>query len=182
MHISLSEYRNKVLGCWMGKNIGGTLGAPMEWTRAINNVSFYTQQINGEPIPNDDLDLQLVWLAALEEQGIDITARTLGEYWLTYITPHWAEYGTGKINMRSGLMPPLSGLENNPYKDSCGAFIRSEIWACIAPGRPEVAAKYAYEDAIVDHGDGEGMYAAIFCAVIESAAFVEKDIPTLSCF
>jgi len=21
------EYRNKVLGCWLGKNIGGTLGA-----------------------------------------------------------------------------------------------------------------------------------------------------------
>jgi hypothetical protein len=105
-----------------------------------------------------------IYLAKIK--GIDINARTLGEYWLLYITPHWAEYGNGKINMRSGLVPPLSGIENNPHKDSCGAFIRSEIWACIAPGCPEVAAKYAYEDAIVDHGNGEGMYAEVFCATI----------------
>lgn len=159
----------------MGKNIGGTLGAPMEWKRQVNEVTFYTQELGGDPLPNDDLDLQLVWLVALEEKGIDINARTLGEYWHLYITPHWAEYGIGKANMRSGLVPPLSGTVNNPYKDSCGAFIRSEIWACIAPGCPEVATRYAYEDAIVDHGNGEGMYAEIFCAAIESAAFVEKN-------
>jgi ADP-ribosylglycohydrolase len=176
MVLSLKDYRSKVLGCWMGKKIGGTIGAPFEWKRQVNNVTFYTQELGGNPLPNDDLDLQLLWLVALEEKGIDINARTLGEYWLTYITPHWAEYGIGKINMRSGLMPPLSGIENNPFKHSCGAYIRSEIWACIAPGCPETAARYAYEDAIVDHGDGEGMYAEIFCAALESAAFVVKDI------
>ena len=30
MRLSQEEYRDKVLGCWMGKNIGGTLGAPFE--------------------------------------------------------------------------------------------------------------------------------------------------------
>ncbi|MDO8685904.1 MAG: ADP-ribosylglycohydrolase family protein, partial [Clostridiales bacterium] len=176
MIISLNDYRKKVLGCWMGKNIGGTLGAPMEWKRQVNNVTFYTQELGGNPLPNDDLDLQLVWLVALEEKGIDIDARTLGEYWLLYITPHWAEYGNSKINMRSGLVPPISGIRNNPHKDSCGAFIRSEIWACIAPGCPEVATKYAYEDAIVDHGNGEGLYAEVFCTALESAAFVEDNV------
>ena len=62
-----SEYRNKVLGCWLGKNIGGTLGAPMEWRRQVNQVDFYTQDLVGEPLPNDDLDIQLLWLVALEE-------------------------------------------------------------------------------------------------------------------
>jgi ADP-ribosylglycohydrolase len=179
MIMSLKDYRQKVSGCWMGKNIGGTFGAPFEWKRQINDVTFYTQELGGNPLPNDDLDLQLLWLIALEEKGIDIDARILGEYWLTYITPHWAEYGNAKINMKSGIMPPLSGIENNPFKNSCGAFIRSEIWACIAPGAPAIAAKYAYEDAIVDHGDGEGMYAEIFCAALESAAFVENDINKL---
>jgi len=159
----------------MGKNIGGTLGAPMEWKRQINDVCFYTQDYGGEPLPNDDLDLQLLWLIALEKQGVDINSSILGEYWHSFITPHWAEYGNGRRNMRSGIMPPLSGMLNNPYKDSCGAFIRSEIWACITPGHPEIAAKYAYEDASVDHGNGEGTYAEIFCAVIESAAFAESD-------
>ena len=31
--LALDDYRSKVLGCWMGKNIGGTLGAPFEWRR-----------------------------------------------------------------------------------------------------------------------------------------------------
>ena len=30
MKLKLSAYRDKVMGCWQGKNIGGTLGAPFE--------------------------------------------------------------------------------------------------------------------------------------------------------
>jgi ADP-ribosylglycohydrolase len=172
-------FLNKVSGCWMGKNIGGTLGAPFEWRRQVNNISFYTQDLQGDPLPNDDLDIQLLWLVALEEQGVEIDAHTLGEYWLMYVTPHWAEYGNAKINLRSGLIPPLSGSLNNCYKDSCGAFIRSEIWACITPGCPQRAAQFAYQDAIIDHGNGEGTYAEVFTATLESAAFIEKDIAKL---
>lgn len=179
MNLNDNDYYKKVLGCWMGKNIGGTLGAPFEWRRQINAVSFYAQDLGGEPLPNDDLDIQLLWLVALEEKGIEIDARTLSEYWVLYVTPHWSEYGTAKINMRAGLMPPLSGTLHNDYKDSCGSFIRSEIWACIAPGSPQTAAHYAYQDAILDHGDGEGVYAEVFCAALESAAFVIDDINRL---
>ena len=32
-----------VRGCWLGKNIGGTLGAPFEGQRTLQNVSFYVQ-------------------------------------------------------------------------------------------------------------------------------------------
>jgi ADP-ribosylglycohydrolase len=179
MILNRQEYLNKVSGCWMGKNIGGTLGAPFEWRRQVNTVTFYTQDLQGDPLPNDDLDIQLLWLVALEEQGVELDAHLLGEYWLLYVTPHWAEYGNAKINLRSGLLPPLSGSVNNCYKDSCGAFIRSEIWACITPGCPQRAAHYAYQDAIIDHGNGEGTYAEVFTAALESAAFVEKDITAL---
>lgn len=58
------------------------------------------------------------------------------------------------------------------------AFIRSEIWACLAPGYPEIAVRYAYEDAICDHAD-EGVYGELFCAALQSAAFVEKDMDKL---
>lgn len=170
----MKDYKEKVLGCWMGKNIGGTLGAPFECKRGIFDVTFYTQELGGEPLPNDDLDLQLVWLNAVEKYGRAVNASILGEYWHSYIIPNWGEYGAGKNNMRMGIVPPLSGYVNNIYRDSCGAFIRSEIWACIAPGHPEIAVKYAYEDAIVDHSN-EGVYAEIFSAAVESAAFIESD-------
>ena len=35
------EFRSKVYGCWMGKNIGGTLGMPMEWERCKNDITYY---------------------------------------------------------------------------------------------------------------------------------------------
>lgn len=174
MLLNLETFRDKLAGCWAGKNIGGVLGAPFEAKRQINHNDFYIQDLSMDPPANDDLDLQIVWLAAVERYGRNVNAAILGEYWLSYIIPNWVEYGTGKANLRAGLMPPLSGEVDNTYKDSCGCFIRSEIWACLAPGHPEIAARYAYEDAIVDHA-GEGMYGEIFFAALQSAAFVESD-------
>lgn len=171
-----SDYLNRVRGCWTGKNIGGTIGEPFEWRRRQNHVTFYTQELHGRAAPNDDLDIQLLWLIALEERGVALDAHVLADYWCLYVTPHWSEYGRAKVNFRSGLPPPLAGSFANRYKDSCGAFIRSEIWACVAPGCPDLAAGYALEDAMLDHGDGEGTYGEVFCAAMESAAFVVADL------
>ena len=114
MKINYTVYLDKVRGCWAGKNIGGTLGAPMEGDKNMQNVSFYTQELNGVPAPNDDLDLQLVWLAAVETQGIDqITPRLLGEYWDQCIIAPCSEYSVCKMNIANGFMPPLSGAVNN---------------------------------------------------------------------
>ena len=43
--LNIADYHSKVLGCWLGKNIGGTLGAPFEWKRQVSDVSFYTQDL-----------------------------------------------------------------------------------------------------------------------------------------
>jgi hypothetical protein len=178
--INLAEYRDRVLGCWTGKNIGGTLGGPLEGRREFNDVTFYTQKLNGKPAPNDDLDLQLIWLIAAEEYGLyRLNERILGEFWLTYITGHWNEYGVCKSNMRNGLIPPLSGSCNNDrWKFSNGAWIRSEIWACLFPASPDEAAQLAYCDACCDHA-GEGIYAELFTASIESMAFAIQNIRKL---
>ena len=132
---------------------------------------------SGEPLPNDDLDLQLVWLIAMERRGPEyVNANVLSDYWLEWIAPHWNEYGIGKLNMKRGLIPPLAGDYLNSWKDSNGAWIRTEIWACTAPANPNLAARFAIEDAKVDHGVGEGTTAAAFVAAMQSAAFVFSDI------
>lgn len=172
--LELNELRDKMLGCWTGKNIGGVLGAPFELKRQINTNDYYVQDLTQGPPANDDLDLQIVSLAAAERYGRRLTASVLGEYWLSYVIPNWAEYGMGKANLREGFEPPLSGYLGNPYRNSNGCWIRSEIWACLAPGHPEIAVLYAHEDAAVDHAE-EGLYAEIFTAALESAAFAEDD-------
>ena len=173
------EYQNRVLGCFVGKNIGGTLGMPMEWERSKNDVTYYTHDITGDPLPNDDLDIQILWLLALEEQGLHIDSKILGQYFNEYMIFTHAEYGVAKTNLRAGLQPPVTGTFHNKFKDSCGSYIRSDIWACLFPGNPEKAAEYAFEDALVDHGNGEGVYAEVFMAAMESAAFYERDIRKL---
>ena len=176
--LNAASFRDKVYACWIGKNIGGTMGAPFEGKREYLDVRGFTTA-EGVVLPNDDLDLQLVWLHAVEQLGPRaINAATLGEFWLSYIVPHWNEYGLGKNNMVRGLLPPLSGDYENNWRDSNGAWIRTEVWACMAPGCPDIAAKYSIEDAKVDHGAGEGTYAAAFVAAMQSAAFVIPDLRT----
>lgn len=182
MYIRLNRetYLDKLHACWLGKNIGGTMGAPYEGTRKALDIKGFATP-SGEPLPNDDLDLQLVWLCAMEDvTPINFDANVLADYWMDWIPPHFNEYGTCKTNLRLGLLPPMSGeVDNEKWKTSNGAWIRSEIWASLAPGAPDVAVKYATMDAMVDHGIDEGVCAEIFTASLQSLAYVESDIRTL---
>ena len=181
MKLNYEIYKDKVAACWIGKNIGGTMGGPYEGVRDVLDIKGFKTKPK-EPLPNDDLDLQLIWLHAIETEGPrNITAETLGEYWLSFIAACPNEYGITKSNMMRGMYPSISGgMENNAeWKTSNGAWIRTEIWATLCPGMPDIAVRYAIEDAKVDHGMGEGAYAAMFVAAIESAAFVVDDVRTL---
>lgn len=175
------EFVDKLRGCWLGKNAGGTLGGPLEeaWGHPEPfQVSWYPELREGG-IPNDDLEMQLVWLKALEEVGPELTARELARYWLDHIGYNFDEYGMSKTNLRLGLEPPVSGRYNNWFKDYMGAPIRSEIWACVAPGLPRLAVRYAYQDAICDHAGGEGLFGELFHTALEAAAFVVSDVRSL---
>lgn len=107
MVLKLNEFRDKLAGCWAGKNVGGVLGAPFECKRMVPDVDFYIQDLSMGPPANDDLDLQIVWLAAVERYGRNVNASILGDYWLSYVIPNWVEYGTGKANLKAGIVPQI---------------------------------------------------------------------------
>ncbi len=181
MKLNYETYKDKVRACWIGKNIGGTLGGPYEGVRKKLNVTGFATK-PGEPLPNDDLDLQLIWFHAMKKEGPKhVTAEVLGDYWLSFIPVFFGEYEIARRNMEMGVAPPLSGETDNNYflKHSNGAWIRTEIWACLCPAWPDLAARYSIEDAKMDHGTGEGTYAAMFVAALESAAFVISDVRKL---
>lgn len=180
MNLNRKEYISKVRGCFIGKNIGGTIGGPFEGAREILDIKGFTTK-PGEPLPNDDLDLQLIWLVALEEEGPRyINSEVLSNYWNAYQIMPVNEYGIAKNNINNGFKASIAGdMENNIWKDSNGAWIRTEVWATLCPGAVDNAVSYAIEDAKVDHGFGEGTHAAMFVAALESAAFFESDIEKL---
>lgn len=170
---------DKIHACWMGKNIGGTLGGPYEGR--MERLSLTGLPAIGEngPLPNDDLDLQLLNLHTLEQRGLYVTANDFSEEWAEHIYFPYDEYGYALANIRRNMVSPLSGCYNNPFTDCMGSPIRSELWAALSPGEPDIAAYYAYQDAMVDHAGGEGMYGEVFFAVLESFAFENGDPITL---
>ena len=172
------EYKKKVMGCWLGKAVGGTLGQPYEGCDGPLSLDYYNP-IPTDMIPNDDLDLQVLWAYVLNQMESPVVDRDIfAGAWLNHVDFPWDEYGVAIRNLRNGIRPPLSGSYDNFFIDGLGAAIRSEIWACLAPNDPAKAAAFAYEDACVDHAEN-GIYAEQFLAALESAAFVENDIDKL---
>lgn len=178
LEISREELRSKIKGCWLGKNVGGTLGQPYEMLDGPFDLTFY-DPVPTEMIPNDDLDLQLVWAVVLSKmEEVNVSRHVLAKAWEDHVGFPFDEYAVALKNLALGIRPPVSGSYDNWFKNSMGAIIRSEIWACLAPGKPEIAAQYAYEDACVDH-DEDGLYAEVLMAALQSSAFVESDIRRL---
>ncbi len=176
--MEIENYRKKVMGCWLGKAVGGTLGMPYEGMDGPFDLDFYDPVPTGM-VPNDDLDLQVVWACLLDQQeNPEVNLTLFSEAWKNNIGFPWDEYGACIRNLREGIAPPLSGPYDNWFINGMGAAIRSEIWACLAPGNPALAAAYAYEDACLDHAE-QGLWAEVWLAAMEAAAFVETDIRTI---
>lgn len=157
---------NRVSGCWIGKSIGGTLGLPAEGKRGPLDFSFYDPVPVSAP-PNDDLELQLVWLDLLEKRGFALSQQDLADAWLAHIHYMWDEYGRCRWNLRRGVPPAAAGVFENWFVSGMGSPIRSEIWACLCAGRPGHAAAYAVLDSSLDHGP-EGVAGEVFLAVMQS--------------
>ena len=168
--ISYHDYYNRVYGCFLGKCIGGTAGGPAEGRKELLDYPL-DEAILHTALPNDDLDLQILWLEVMEEKGIFFTARDLAQSFYDNVPYGPGEYAYFKKNFGRGIMPPLSGSFNNRfYKNGMGCPIRSEIWACICPGDPERTRHYVEMDGTLDH-EYDSVLAEYFLASAESMAF-----------
>jgi len=177
-HITYNDFLDKIHGCWYGKCLGGAAGAPAEGLKKLVETEDFTEIFNPD-LPNDDLDIQLLWLEVLEQKGLSITSEDLADAWLAKCWYPFSEYGYFLKNYERGVKPPYSGIINNSFfKEGMGCAIRSEIWGLISAGNPELAVTYAYNDACLDHADN-AIYAEQFLAAAESMAFFETDMCTL---
>lgn len=173
--MNFTEYADKVLGAWMGKCVCGNIGAPFEGMKQRIKVPFEESMLR-DMLPNDDLDLQVLFLDVAERFGADFTSYDLAEAFYRCCPYAPGEYAYFKKNYACGITPPLSGAFNNSvYKTGMGATIRSELWACLAPGDPAKAVEYARRDACLDH-TGDGVEGEVFMAAFESALFSDPDI------
>lgn len=172
-----ADYDRRLRGCFMGKSVGGTLGMPYEGEERLLHLTYYDPVPQGM-VANDDLDLQVMFLEAVRRFGLPIHREYLAQTWSETLRFVCDEYGVAQKNLRLGLRPPVTGRFDNKFYAGMGAAIRTELWACLAPGDPVLAAALAREDASIDHYD-DGVEASMFLAAVESAAFVEQDVRRL---
>lgn len=179
--LSWETYLDKVYGCFLGKAVVGTMGAPFEGVKMPLQMPFDRKMIDSM-LPNDDLDLQIIWLDVCEEKGPFFSSDDLLSRFCANCDYSPGEYAVMRRNYMKRIMPPLSGkFGNDNYIEGMGCPIRSEIWACLAPGDAERAADYAYRDGCMDH-EGASIHAERFLAALESEAFFESDIDKLIAF
>ena len=172
------QYLDKVYGCFLGKTVAGTMGAPYEGIKMPLELAFKPEMIN-TMLPNDDLDLQVLWLDVVKQYGEDFTSYDLQKVFCENCDYSPGEYAIMRKNYEKGIYPPESGrFCNDFYIEGMGCPIRSEIWACLYPAQPAKAAETSAKDGCLDH-KGESVYAEKFFAALESAAFYESDLERL---
>jgi ADP-ribosylglycohydrolase len=177
-HMPYEEYLDKVRGGWFGKCLGGAAGAPFEGFKRVIEVEGFEATIDPS-LPNDDLDLQILWLDLLQRKGLLIDSADLAEAWRERCAYSMSEYGYFMKNFERGILPPVSGSFNNSFfAAGNGCPIRSEIWGFLFPGNPALASRYAHMDGSLDHA-GESIYIEQFYAALESLAFFDDDIMAL---
>lgn len=176
--LDYNTYLDKVYGAFLGKTVVGTMGAPYEGVKMPLELPFRREMIDAM-LPNDDLDLQVLWLEVVEKYGADFTPYDLLKHFCDCCDYNPGEYAIMRKNYNRGIYPPLSGkFCNDFYTTGMGCPIRSEIWACLAPFSPELAAEYAVRDGQLDHV-GDSIEAESFFAALESASFFESDLRKL---
>lgn len=90
--INWNTFLDKVHGCWYGKCFGGAAGAPYEGIKKLIYDADFINKITPEQ-PNDDLDLQLLWIDVLKNKGTVICSCDLADAWVEKCWYPFSEYG-----------------------------------------------------------------------------------------
>lgn len=128
-------------------------------------------------LADDDTNYTVIGLKIMEGKGPEFTTADVGVSWLVNL-PYRAVCTAERqayVNLINELPLAQVPLYLNPYREWIGAQIRADFWGYAAPGWPERAAEFAYQDAALSHIKN-GIYGEMFCAAAISAALATDDV------
>lgn len=132
---------------------------------------------------DDDITYTIMGMRLLEQHGIHFTKDHMRQLWIENL-PIYTCWGPERNFLLkagiSSLVPDepcdFNGWVNtwNQGEELCGALIRADAYGYACPGRPQLAAEFAWRDASTTHRK-TGIYGAMFTAAAIAAAPVIKD-------
>ena len=177
--IPIETLKDKIAGGWAGKMIGVTYGAPTEF-HALgktfeDSIKWVPADVKGS-IWQDDIYVQLTFLMAMDQYGIDAPAKKFQEMLAKAGYQLWHANVQARKNYYDSIFPPQSGNpEYNLHADDIDFQIEADYIGFMCPGMPQTANKIADKIGhIMNYGDG--VYGGIFLGALYSAAYFENNI------
>jgi ADP-ribosylglycohydrolase len=200
--ITEAELRDKIAGFWIGQLVGNYMGFPFENLYVDEPIPFevdryYTARddesirMNRDDLrayvpivagyvegafSDDDTDIELVTLHAVEQHGLDITYAEITEAWKRHINRKiWVANRSARTLMEQGFVAPDTGRkENNPNWFQIDPQLVNEIWSAFYPGMVSQAVARAEWGARITNDDW-GVHPTMAYGAMISAAFFESD-------
>lgn len=178
--LSVEEYRDRMMGGWLGQMVGVAWGAPTEFRAQghllpLEQVPQWSPRRVNHAFSQDDLYVEMTFLSTLERYGLDVDIRQAGFDFANSQYPLWHANRAGRDNLRKGIPPPDSGHpRNNPHADDIDYQIEADFSGLIAPGLPNVAIALGEKfGRLMNYGDG--LYGGQFIGGMYTEAFFESD-------
>ena len=126
---------------------------------------------------DDDTNYTVLNLHIMENTGRDFSSLNIAELWLQ-LMPIFSTCTAERVAYKNNvnlIIPPMSGLYYNAYREWIGAQIRADLFGYINPGDMEKAAEYAWRDGRISHVRN-GIYGEMFVAAVIAKAAVCDNI------
>lgn len=179
VRLSVDRYLDKCKGAWVGQMIGVCYGAPTEFKSNGKPIAepirdWTPGEIKGA-IGQDDCYVEMTFLKALEDHGIDISFEQAGKAFGESKYDLWHANRAGRDNVRKGIMPPLSGYPTfNRHADDIDFQIEADLFGILCPGLPDESNRLCdVFGHIMNYGDG--VYGGMFMAGMYVAAYFEDE-------
>ncbi len=190
--LPLDVYSQKVYGAWLGQCVGNMYGLAHECRYVDEPYSLVDQPTHYAPyiirimqnsngaFSDDDTDIEYMDLFTMEKHGPEPTYADLTDAWMRHVWHHvWVANRSARHLMAYGYQAPVTGMKG--YNDNWFQIdpqLVNEIWAVIAPGMVQYAAKKSDWGARVTNDD-YGTHPTIWYGAMYAAAFFESDVNQL---
>ena len=179
--VKAPDFADRIEAGWMAQLVGAAVGTALEGYTAANLARVFGP-ITSYPRPpntyNDDITFELAFLEAFSRAGYAVTSTDIAAEWTALIPMGWSAEAVALANIRRGVEPPHTGIEDNPFDEWIGAQMRGVICGMVAPGRAREAARLAWLDGQVSH-TSNGILGEVFNAVLAALAFGGGDMRPL---